>query len=65
MQCYWRCADHMCPERAITSENDKLLSIKEHNREGNEVDETRLDETRLDKMGVDEVSIRRNEIRQT
>ena len=60
MQCYWRCADHMCPERAITSEIDKLLSIKEHNREGNEIDETRLD-----KMGVDEVSIRRNGIRRT
>ena len=55
----------MCPGRAITIENDKLLSIKEHNREGNEVDETRLDETRLDKMGVDEVSIRRNGIRRT
>ena len=34
-QCDWRCADRMCPGRAITSENDELLSTKEHNHEGN------------------------------
>ena len=34
-QCYWRCADHMCPGWAITSENDELLSPKEHNHESN------------------------------
>ena len=28
----------MCPGRAITSENDELLSTKEHNHEGNEVE---------------------------
>ena len=33
-QCYWRCADRMCPGREITSENDELLSTKEHNHEG-------------------------------
>ena len=37
-QCYWRCANHMCPGRAITTENDELLSTKEHNHEGNAVE---------------------------